>query len=45
MKANHLDIKQKKAYHITTDSDHRFKKYPDLIDGLEINRPEQVFVS
>lgn len=45
MKANHLEIKPKRAYHITTDSDHRFKKYPDLIDGLEINRPEQVFVS
>ena len=45
MKANHLDIKPKKAYHITTNSDHRFKKYPDLVDGLTINRPEQVWVS
>ncbi len=45
MKANHLEIKPKRAYHITTDSDHRFKTYPDLVDGLEINRPEQVMVS
>lgn len=45
MKANHLEIKPKKAYHITTNSDHRFKKYLDLVDGLTINRPEQVWVS
>lgn len=45
LKANHLDIKPKRAYHVTTDSDHRFKTYPDLVDGLEITRPEQVMVA
>ncbi len=45
MKANHLEIQPKRAYHVTTDSDHRFKTYPDLVDGLEINRPEQVVVA
>lgn len=45
MKANHLEIIPKRAYHVTTDSHHRFKKHKDLVDGLEINRPEQVWVS
>ena len=45
MKANHLHIVPKRQYHITTDSHHRFRKHNNLIDGLEIERPEQVWVS
>jgi len=29
----------------TTNSYHRFYKYPNLIKDLHINRPEQVWVS
>lgn len=45
MKANHLQIVPKRQYHITTDSHHRFRKHKNLIDGLAIERPEQVWVS
>jgi len=45
MKANHLDIKPKRQYHITTNSHHRFRKHKNLIEELEINKPEQVWVS
>ena len=45
MKANHMQIIPKKQYHITTDSHHRFRKHKNLIDGLSIDRPEQVWVS
>lgn len=38
-------IKPKRRYHITTDSHHRFKKHKNLISSLDINRPEQVWVS
>ena len=45
MKANHLQIVPKRQYHITTDSHHRFRKHKNLVDGLTIERPEQVWVS
>ena len=45
LKANHLLIKPKRNYRITTNSHHRFRKHKNLIDGLELNRPEQVWVS
>lgn len=45
LKANHLLIKVKKQYHVTTNSHHRFKKHKNQVEKLEINRPEQVFVS
>jgi putative transposase len=45
MKANNLQIVPKRQYHITTDSHHRFRKHKNLIESLEINRPEQVWVS
>jgi len=38
-------VKRKKNYTRTTNSMHRFRKYPNLIEGLEITRPEQVWVS
>ena len=45
LKANHLLIQPKRSYHITTNSHHRFRKHENLILNLEINRPEQVWVS
>lgn len=45
MKANHLQIVPKRQYHITTDSHHRFRKHKNLVDGLKLERPEQVWVS
>ena len=45
LKANHMLIKLKRSYHITTDSHHRFRKHKNIVTNLEINRPEQVWVS
>ena len=45
LKANHLLISPKRQYHVTTNSHHRFKKHKNLVEFLEINRPEQVWVS
>jgi transposase InsO family protein len=45
LRANHLLIKPKRLYHITTNSHHRFRKHKNRILDLEINRPEQVWVS
>ena len=45
LRANHLLIIPKRSYHITTNSHHRFRKYNNQIVDLEINKPEQVWVS
>jgi len=45
LKVNHLLIRPKRSYHITTNSHHRFRKHKNLIEGLAIYRPEQVWVS
>jgi len=45
LKANHMLIKPKRRYHITTDSHHRFRKHKNQIKRLDILRPEQVWVS
>ena len=45
LRANHLLIQPKRSYHVTTNSHHRFRKHRNLILGLEINRPNQVWVS
>lgn len=45
LRANHLLIQPKRSYHVTTNSHHRFKKHQNLILDLEINRPNQVWVS
>lgn len=37
--------RRKRRYPKTTDSYHRFRKYPNLIKGLSIIRPEQVWVA
>ena len=45
LKANHMLVKPKRSYHITTNSHHRFRKHKNLIEQLSIERPEQVWVS
>lgn len=45
LRANHLLIQSKRSYHVTTNSHHRFRKHLNQILDLEINRPEQVWVS
>lgn len=45
LRANHMLIVPKRSYHITTNSHHRFRKHKNLIDELEVSRPEQVWVS
>lgn len=45
LKANHLLIKPKRRYSITTNTHHRFHKHKDLIQEMTIHRPEQVWVS
>jgi hypothetical protein len=45
LRANHLLI-QPKRYHVTTNSHHHdFRKHQNQILDLEINRPDQVWVS
>jgi len=45
LRANHLLVQPKRSYHVTTNSHHRFRKHRNLILEMEINRPEQVWVS
>jgi putative transposase len=45
LKANNLLISPKRSYHITTDSNHHFKKHKNLIENSTPNRPEQIWVS
>lgn len=45
LKANHMLIAPTRSYRITTNSHHRFRKHKNLIDGMPITRPEQVWVS
>lgn len=45
LRANHLLIKPKRQYHVTTNSHHRFRKHKNLIENLDISRPEQIWVS
>ncbi|NMA74865.1 MAG: hypothetical protein GX963_12055 [Bacteroidales bacterium] len=42
LKANHLLIKPKRNYRITTNSHHRFRKHKNLIADLPLTHPEQV---
>lgn len=45
LRSEHLLVKRKKNYTKTTDSKHWLKKHPNLYLNLEINEPEQAFVS
>ena len=45
LKANHLLQKPLRSYHVTTNSHHRFHVHKNLVENLDISRPEQVWVS
>ena len=45
LRANHLLIKPSRQYHTTTMSHHRFRKHKNLIEDLNVDAPEQVWVS
>ena len=45
LRANYLLIIPRRSYHITTNSHHRFRKHQNQILELQIQRPEQVWVS
>lgn len=45
LRANHLLIKPKRTYQITTNSHHRFRKHKNIVHNLEITKPNQVWVS
>jgi len=40
-----LQVRIKRKRQHTTDSDHPFPRYPNLVEGLEIVRPDQVWVA
>lgn len=45
LRAEHLLIYPKRSYVKTTNSKHWMKKYPNLIENIQLERPEQVWVS
>lgn len=45
LRENNLLIKQRKRYHVTTNSNHWMKKYPNLIREIEPLGPNHVWVS
>ncbi len=45
LRANHMLIVPRRSYHITTDSHHRFRKHKNLVNTIEIEKPESVWVS
>lgn len=45
LRENHLLIKRKRKYVMTTKSNHTFADYKNLLKEYEINQAEQVFVS
>jgi putative transposase len=45
LRAEGLLVYKKKRYTVTTNSKHWMRKYPNLIKGLVISRPEQLWVA
>jgi transposase InsO family protein len=43
--ANNLQVTKRKRRHITTNSNHPYKRYPNLIRGIEPEQPNQIWVS
>ncbi|WP_187696196.1 hypothetical protein [Xanthovirga aplysinae] len=42
---NHMQVKPKRPYHKTTDSNHWLKRHKNLIINKQIEKPEQVWVA
>ena len=45
LSSEHLFVQQKRRRHITTNSKHWYKKYPNLIREITPDRPNQIWVS
>lgn len=45
LRANRLLIKPRRSYRLTTNSHHRFRKHKNLVGGMEVTRPEEIWVS
>jgi len=45
MRDLNLQVKRRKKYVQTTNSNHRYRKWPDLTPGLQLTAPEQLAVS
>jgi len=45
LSSEHLLVQQKRRKHITTNSKHWYKKYPNLIREITPDRPNQIWVS
>lgn len=45
MRERRLQAHRKPKWRTTTDSSHAFPRYPNLVEQLEVVRPEQVWVS
>ena len=45
LKRHDLLVRRRKRYAVTTDSNHPYKKWTDLLKSMEITAPEQVWVS
>lgn len=45
MAFNGLLVKKRRRKHITTNSNHMYRKYPNIIKGIEPDRPNQIWVS
>ena len=45
LRANRLLIKPRRSYRLTTNSHHRFRKHKNLVEGMEVTLPEEIWVS
>jgi putative transposase len=45
LKANHMLIVPRRSYHKTTNSHHRFHKHKNMVEKIDVIRPEQVWVT
>jgi len=45
MASEHMLVQRRKRKHITTNSNHWYRKYPNLIKGITPNRANQIWVS
>ena len=45
MAANNLQVTKRKRRHITTNSNHVFRRYPNLVKNIEPDGPNQIWVS
>jgi putative transposase len=45
LRSEHMLIRPKHSYHKTTNSKHWLHKYPNLLKGIKVSRPNEVWVS